>query len=187
MSGGRPTDPLRLTPPCATPLTPTNPARAVIDTAIKTSEVGYIERQIVKVMENVRIATDSTVRDGAGRVLQFVYGDDGYDGSKVYRDGGVTLPFMPALLDKWRDLPPTVADPPAALPAPVRGWLSKAMVGWGGDREGLFGDILNRHETAKAPPGEMVGVLAAQSKYCAARRCPRRGLLSPRAQCCSQR
>lgn len=116
-------------------------------------------------MENVAIAHDGTVRDGAGHVLQFVYGDDGYDGAKVYRDRdrATTLPFMPALLDKWAALPPTDADVPETLPPTVRDWLQSRAAGWVGDKRGLYDEIVNRHQRALAPPGEMVGVLAAQS------------------------
>ena len=52
----------------------------LIDTAVKTSTTGYIQRRLVKSLESVHVANDKTVRDSQGRVLQFVYGEDGIDG-----------------------------------------------------------------------------------------------------------
>ena len=51
----------------------------VIDTAIKTAETGYIQRRLVKAMEDVMIKYDGTVRNSSNQVVQFAYGDDGFD------------------------------------------------------------------------------------------------------------
>ena len=53
----------------------------LIDTAIKTSETGYIQRRLSKAMEDVSIAYDLTVRNSQAGILQFVYGEDGLDAS----------------------------------------------------------------------------------------------------------
>lgn len=55
----------------------------LIDTAVKTSETGYIQRKLIKSMEDVSIKYDGTVRDANGNVIQFLYGEDGMDGCKV--------------------------------------------------------------------------------------------------------
>ena len=49
----------------------------LIDTAVKTSETGYIQRRLVKAMEDAMIRYDGTVRNGAGNIIQFLYGEDG--------------------------------------------------------------------------------------------------------------
>jgi len=51
----------------------------LIDTAIKTSETGYIQRRLSKAMEDISIAYDLTVRNGQSGILQFFYGEDGMD------------------------------------------------------------------------------------------------------------
>jgi len=51
----------------------------LIDTAVKTSETGYIQRRLVKAMEDVSVKYDGTVRNSLGEVLQFLYGEDGMD------------------------------------------------------------------------------------------------------------
>ena len=52
----------------------------VIDTAIKTSETGYIQRRLVKAMEDMKIGFDGLLKNSIGDIVQFAYGDDGYDG-----------------------------------------------------------------------------------------------------------
>jgi hypothetical protein len=48
-----------------------------------TSETGYIQRRLIKAMEDVGVRYDGTVRNSVGDVLQFVYGEDGMDGAAV--------------------------------------------------------------------------------------------------------
>jgi len=51
----------------------------LIDTAVKTSDTGYIQRRLMKSMEDQHVEHDGTVRNVAGSVIQFVYGEDGVD------------------------------------------------------------------------------------------------------------
>jgi DNA-directed RNA polymerase II subunit RPB1 len=55
----------------------------LIDTAVKTSETGYIQRKLVKAMEDLRINYDSTVRNANDCIVQFIYGEDGMDSTKI--------------------------------------------------------------------------------------------------------
>ncbi|KIK66076.1 hypothetical protein GYMLUDRAFT_38551 [Collybiopsis luxurians FD-317 M1] len=55
----------------------------LIDTAIKTAETGYIQRRLVKALEDVMVHYDGTVRNSLGDLIQFVYGEDGMDGSFI--------------------------------------------------------------------------------------------------------
>ncbi|TPX36693.1 DNA-directed RNA polymerase [Synchytrium microbalum] len=57
----------------------------LIDTAVKTAETGYIQRRLVKALEDVMVKYDGTVRNAQGDVVQFCYGEDGMDGGKVER------------------------------------------------------------------------------------------------------
>jgi len=49
----------------------------LIDTAVKISETGYIQRRLVKAMEDITVKYDGTVRNSLGDVIQFLYGEDG--------------------------------------------------------------------------------------------------------------
>lgn len=51
----------------------------LIDTACKTAEVGYIQRRLVKALEDVSVKYDNTVRNSRGLIIQFLYGEDGID------------------------------------------------------------------------------------------------------------
>ena len=55
----------------------------LIDTAVKASETGYIQRKIVKLMEDLKVDYDYTVRNSSGCIIQFVYGNDGMDATFV--------------------------------------------------------------------------------------------------------
>lgn len=55
----------------------------LIDTAVKTSSTGYIQRRLVKAMEDLVIKYDGTVRNSGGDVVQFLYGEDGMDGTRI--------------------------------------------------------------------------------------------------------
>jgi DNA-directed RNA polymerase beta' subunit len=47
-----------------------------------TSESGYIQRKLIKAMEDAKINHDLTVRDALGNIVQFLYGEDGIDAVK---------------------------------------------------------------------------------------------------------
>jgi DNA-directed RNA polymerase I subunit RPA1 len=51
----------------------------LIDTAVKTSRSGYLQRCLIKHLESLTVAYDHTVRDSDGSIVQFAYGEDGLD------------------------------------------------------------------------------------------------------------
>ncbi|XP_072969528.1 DNA-directed RNA polymerase I subunit 1 isoform X1 [Typha angustifolia] len=51
----------------------------LVDTAIKTSRSGYLQRCLIKNLECLKVSYDQTVRDVDGSVVQFMYGEDGVD------------------------------------------------------------------------------------------------------------
>jgi DNA-directed RNA polymerase II subunit RPB1 len=51
----------------------------LIDTAVKTSTTGYIQRRLVKGLEDLAVSYDMSVRSNKGKIVQFLYGDDGID------------------------------------------------------------------------------------------------------------
>ena len=54
----------------------------LIDTAVKTSRSGYLQRCLAKGMEGLKVSYDGTVRDADGTLIQMLYGEDGLDVSK---------------------------------------------------------------------------------------------------------
>ena len=96
----------------------------MIDTACKTSVTGYIERRFIKALENIKVHWDGTVRNSDNVIIQFHYGDDGFDAMRVEKQcictyhyphemmyGGIKEEYDQILkdhdflkgLDKWKD------------------------------------------------------------------------------------
>lgn len=55
----------------------------LIDTAVKTSSTGYIQRRLIKGLEDLMVSYDMTIRSNKGKIVQFAYGDDSIDTVKV--------------------------------------------------------------------------------------------------------
>eukprot|EP00794_Sanderia_malayensis_P012251 gene12251-13513_t len=51
----------------------------LVDTAVKTAETGYMQRRLVKSLEDLSSQYDLTVRTSTNDVVQFIYGEDGLD------------------------------------------------------------------------------------------------------------
>ncbi|XP_045213702.1 DNA-directed RNA polymerase III subunit RPC1-like isoform X1 [Mercenaria mercenaria] len=51
----------------------------LVDTAVKTAETGYMQRRLVKSLEDLCSHYDMTVRNSTSDIVQFVYGADGLD------------------------------------------------------------------------------------------------------------
>ena len=55
----------------------------LIDTAVKTSTTGYIQRRLIKGLEDLMVNYDMTIRSNKNKIVQFSYGDDSIDTVKV--------------------------------------------------------------------------------------------------------
>jgi len=55
----------------------------LIDTAVKTSTTGYIQRRLIKGLEDLMVSYDMTIRTNKNKIVQFSYGDDNIDTTKV--------------------------------------------------------------------------------------------------------
>lgn len=53
------------------------------DTAVKTSRTGYIQRKLVKSLEDIVIQYDGTVRDSQNNLLQKLYGEDSFSAEYI--------------------------------------------------------------------------------------------------------
>jgi DNA-directed RNA polymerase II subunit RPB1 len=54
----------------------------LIDTAVKTASTGYLQRKLVKGLEDIKVEYDMTVRNNNGQIIQYTYGDDSVDTTK---------------------------------------------------------------------------------------------------------
>lgn len=51
----------------------------LVDTAVKTAETGYLQRRLVKCLEDLVVHYDGSVRNAIGEIVEFIYGADGLD------------------------------------------------------------------------------------------------------------
>ena len=51
----------------------------LVDTAVRTSRSGYMQRRLINALEDLKVAEDGTVRNTAGTIIEFRYGEDGID------------------------------------------------------------------------------------------------------------
>ncbi|HRR88343.1 MAG TPA: DNA-directed RNA polymerase subunit A', partial [Methanoculleus sp.] len=54
----------------------------LVDTAVRTSQSGYLQRRMINALQDLKVAYDGTVRTTGGRIIQFRYGEDGTDPAK---------------------------------------------------------------------------------------------------------
>uniref|UniRef100_A0A8C4Q296 DNA-directed RNA polymerase n=1 Tax=Eptatretus burgeri TaxID=7764 RepID=A0A8C4Q296_EPTBU len=73
----------------------------LVDTAVKTSRSGYLQRCLIKHLEGLVVRYDLTVRDSDNSVVQFLYGHDGID---VTRSPFLSSPHLPFLAKNYKIL-----------------------------------------------------------------------------------
>ena len=54
---------------------------SLVDTAVRTSKSGYMQRRLINAMDDLKVSMDdkASVRNTANRIIQFEYGEDGVD------------------------------------------------------------------------------------------------------------
>lgn len=148
----------------------------LVDTAVKTSRSGYLQRCLIKNLESLKVSYDYTVRDADGSIIQFQYGEDGVD---VHRT---------SFIAKFKELTANqdmileacgrgttfdtsnhyITELPSALKKKAEKFVKELPLN---DRvalnlvkqEELLKLLKSRFLSSLAQPGEPVGVLAAQS------------------------
>ncbi len=63
----------------------------LVDTAVRTSRSGYMQRRLINALEDLMISDDETVRNTANTVIQFDYGEDGVDPMRSKRGKAVDM------------------------------------------------------------------------------------------------
>ncbi|MBR6448143.1 MAG: DNA-directed RNA polymerase subunit A' [Methanomicrobium sp.] len=54
----------------------------LVDTAVRTSQSGYLQRRMINALQDLKVGYDGTVRTSGGRIIQFKYGEDSTDPAK---------------------------------------------------------------------------------------------------------
>jgi DNA-directed RNA polymerase subunit A' len=66
----------------------------LVDTAVRTSRSGYMQRRLINALEDLKVAQDGTVRNTAGTIIQFQYGEDGIDPARATAGSGVDYDWV---------------------------------------------------------------------------------------------
>ncbi|GFE54135.1 DNA-directed RNA polymerase [Babesia ovis] len=125
----------------------------LVDTCVKTAKSGYLQRCILKAMEDVICCYDSTVRSSDGTIIQFSYGEDGIDVQKsAYLKRPNDVVANAALISRGQTEMPLKLE---------EGFLNLVNDKF---RKPEVQEVLYRHyKRSQCEPGEAVGCIAGQS------------------------
>ncbi len=147
----------------------------LVDTAVRTQQSGYMQRRLINALEHIRLEYDGTVRDSAGDIIQFMYGEDGVDPAKSDHGKAVNVSRLisqirigeekgPAasadyikkqLKEVKEQLTPILTDQ-------LKQNLAKAKLSKNGVEKAVK-LTAEQYKRALMEPGEAVGIVAAQS------------------------
>jgi DNA-directed RNA polymerase subunit A' len=63
----------------------------LVDTAVRTSRSGYMQRRLINALEDLKVTEDGTVRNTAGTIIEYRYGEDGIDPTRSFQGQAVPL------------------------------------------------------------------------------------------------
>jgi DNA-directed RNA polymerase subunit A' len=147
----------------------------LVDTAVRTQQSGYMQRRLINALEHIRLEYDGTVRDSAGDIIQFMYGEDGVDPAKSDHGQAVNVSrlidqikigeekgkaatenYIKTQLDAVKEqITPILLD--QLKQGLVRVKLTEKSV------EKAVNSTAEQYKRALMEPGEAVGIVAAQS------------------------
>jgi len=147
----------------------------LVDTAVRTQQSGYMQRRLINALEHIRLEYDGTVRDSAGDIIQFQYGEDGVDPAKSDHGKAVNVTRLvdqlkiakergkPASAEHLKEkLKENEDELTPILTDELKQSLTKADLTSGGVDKAI--DLtVDHYKRALMEPGEAVGIVAAQS------------------------
>ncbi|MCK5342136.1 MAG: DNA-directed RNA polymerase subunit A'', partial [Candidatus Heimdallarchaeota archaeon] len=147
----------------------------LVDTAVRTQQSGYMQRRLINALEHIRLEYDGTVRDSAGDIIQFKYGEDGVDPSKSDHGQAVNVKRLinqikigeekgdPASIDFIKKQLKKVEDQlTPILLTQLKQNLSKSKL----TKKAVLKTVeltAKQYNRALMEPGEAVGIISAQS------------------------
>ncbi|XP_028123349.1 DNA-directed RNA polymerase I subunit 1 [Camellia sinensis] len=144
----------------------------LVDTAVKTSRSGYLQRCLVKNMECLKVCYDYTVRDADGSIIQFTYGEDGVDvhqTSFIAKFGALAAnqAIIGQKFHQQLEFNNYITELPEGLTKKVQTYIEELKIKDGSvelkEREELLKLVRQKYISSLAHSGEPVGVIAAQS------------------------
>jgi len=160
----------------------------MIDTAINTAITGYMQRKTIKAMEDVYVSYDSTVRDESNQIIQFIYGENGYDPNIIFLES-IKKEFSESNHDSFKNQIDRLFSPEFTLLFPMeraaygnhdnyrykmdqhhKQLLRQTVTQYIESKnmsaqqlDNFIHELSTKFNQAIVQPGEMVGITAAQS------------------------
>ncbi|MGC8896313.1 MAG: DNA-directed RNA polymerase subunit A' [Candidatus Bathyarchaeia archaeon] len=147
----------------------------LVDTAVRTQQSGYMQRRLINALEHIRLEYDGTVRNSAGDIIQFKYGEDGVDPAKSDHGKAVNVSRLveqfkiseekgrPAPAEYIKKQLKEVEDQlTPVLIEELEQSLAKAKLSKAGVDKAIKLTV-EHYKRALMEPGEAVGIVAAQS------------------------
>ncbi|MEM3699793.1 MAG: DNA-directed RNA polymerase subunit A' [Candidatus Bathyarchaeia archaeon] len=147
----------------------------LVDTAVRTQQSGYMQRRLINALEHIRLEYDGTVRNSAGDIIQFRYGEDGVDPAKSDHGKAVNVSRLveqfkiaeekgkPAPAEYIKEKLEEVKDQlTPLLIEELQQSLAKAKLSKAGVDKAIQLTV-EHYKRALMEPGEAVGIVAAQS------------------------
>ncbi|MCW4009239.1 MAG: DNA-directed RNA polymerase subunit A' [Candidatus Bathyarchaeota archaeon] len=147
----------------------------LVDTAVRTQQSGYMQRRLINALEHIRLEYDGTVRDSAGDIIQFKYGEDGVDPAKSDHGKAVNVSRLMDQINIGEEKgTPATADYIKKKLKEVSGQITPILMDQLKQQlaKGKFTKkgvdlaittTAERYKRALMEPGEAVGIVAAQS------------------------
>lgn len=137
----------------------------LVDTAVKTSRSGYLQRCLIKNLESLKVAYDYTVRDADGSIVQFYYGEDGVDVHQTSFLNNVEVlranrELVCQKLSEPLEFNAYIQELPQGVQDKVQSSKQKVTKE---NRDDLLMLVRQKYLSSLAQPGEPVGVIAGQS------------------------
>ncbi|MEM4026750.1 MAG: hypothetical protein QW355_06965, partial [Sulfolobales archaeon] len=74
----------------------------LVDTAVRTSQSGYMQRRLINALQDLYVEYDGTVRNVEGNLVQILYGEDGIDPMKGIHEKAVDVDRVIERVIGWR-------------------------------------------------------------------------------------
>ncbi|KAL4558091.1 hypothetical protein LXL04_036287 [Taraxacum kok-saghyz] len=136
----------------------------LVDTAVKTSRSGYLQRCLIKNLESLKVSYDYTVRDSDGSIVQFYYGEDGVDVHQTsflnnFNVLKANQEIVCQKLNEPLEFNSYIKELPEGVQDKVKGYKLNSKK----EKNDLFNLVRQKYLSSLAQPGEPVGVIAGQS------------------------
>lgn len=151
----------------------------LVDTAVRTSTSGYLQRRLVNALQDLYVNYDYAVRTAEGEIVQLLYGEDGVDPMKSFHGKAVDISAIADEVMMFRSRATDEASKnfdefftkeeigkyrfPENVQEELFNSISQLKEATKEDVIKLVNEVNESFQRSLAEPGEAIGTVAAQS------------------------